>query len=103
MSDVSYVLTRNGEPIRKAFEAREAWGDDYVIGHPRDAEGICILEDGTRMEVISIPLGADTWRIRKGDNVSYFYGTSRDLLKSAGWLDTAERLEWDGWVRVYSA
>lgn len=96
-----FVLTRNNVPVRKAHAAVEAWGDNYVAGHPTDCEGVCVFSDGTRMEVAPIPLGADVWRVTRGSSMTYFYGTVRELHAEHGWITSADRLEWEDWTQVY--
>lgn len=98
-----YVLTENGTPIRKAHTAAEAWGNDAVAGHPTNGTGICVFEDGRTLEVRDHGHGVDVWRVTQGNNVSYFFGTARDLRRAYGWFSSADRLAWGGeWEVVYN-
>lgn len=97
-----YVLTRDGVPVRKASNARDAWADDAVPGHPTTCEGISVSAEGIVSEVSAHVPGSDVWRVlTDSGKVAYFYGNKRDLFREFGAFTSADRLEWDGWVEVY--
>lgn len=96
-----YFLTVNNVPTRKAFTAREAWATDAVAGHPTDGEGMCVFEDGRKVEVRRYDLGTDVWRVTHTSGVHYFYGTAKAMRYEHAGLLSADRLEWDGWTTVY--
>lgn len=96
-----YVLTENGNPIRKAHTAMDAWGTEVVSGHPTDGIGVCVFDFGRTLEVREYEAGTDVWRVWTGNNVSYYYGTARQLRKAYGFFQRADRMEWAGWTTVY--
>lgn len=96
-----YVLTENGTPIRKAHTAAKAWGNDAVAGHPVDGEGICVFDDGRKLEVREYALGTDVWRITHA-HTSYYFGSARALWREYGFFNRGERLNWNAeWEVVY--